>query len=106
MPWVPRQVEKLRNHSATPTTPAVVVLGDVAEERGRLAEQAGGELLLGEAHLGQGALVVGELAHQPHRRGDVVGTDRPHAHDSASFRAAGTSRASGDSAGTRTGAKR
>ena len=79
MPCVPRQVEKFRNHSATPTTSPVVVPATWPKSAGESPNRHAGELLLGEVHLVQRPLVVGQLAHQPDDRRDVVGPDRPHA---------------------------
>ena len=71
------EVEEPQRHADD----AALDLGDVAVQGGGVAEQAGGELLLGEPDLVQRLLVVGQLAHQPDHRGDVLRADRPHAHD-------------------------
>ena len=105
MPCVPRQVEKLRNHSAMPTT-SPFALGDVPEQRGGVAEQRVGQLLLGQPYLVQRLLVVGELADQRHDGRDVVGSHRTHAHDRASFSRVGNSLASGATTGSSSGANR
>ena len=84
MPWVPRQVEKFRNHSAIPTT-SPSVLGDVAEQGGGVAEQDAGQLLLGQPRLVQRLLVVGELADEADDGRDVVRADGPDRHERASL---------------------
>ena len=105
MPCVPRQVEKLRNHSANPTT-SPSVLGDVAVQRGRVAEQDAGQLLLGEPHLVQCLLVLGELTHEADDGRDVVRTDGAHRHERASLSRVGSSRPSGETIGSSSGASR
>src|SRR3954451_11193562 len=96
------EVEEPQRH----TDDGAVLLRDVPEERGPLAEQRRLQLLLGQPDLVERLLVLGQLAHQPHHRRDVVRTDGPHAHVSTSRIRAGTSRPSGDSTGTRIGASR
>ena len=76
------------------------------EQGGGVAEQDAGELLLGEAHLVQRLLVVGQLPHEGDDGRDVVGPDGPHCHERASLNRAGSSRASGETMGSSRGASR
>lgn len=51
---------------------SAVVFGDVGEDLGVVAEEALAQLVLGDLHLVQGALVVGQLPDQPQDGRDVV----------------------------------